>query len=201
MLKSLFGVLGLAFAAFAFGGTASADFQMTCESQGNMYRFCSVDTQRGVRLDRQISKAPCVYGTTWGYYRSGIWVNFGCRARFIIMTGYDDNDGRPPQSNVDRIIDRRELADLVDDDRYERRNYPNGKADAVRACAAAAANYSDNRYAREIDIDEIKVQDSGNKKWFVRFHVNAEYKQKPRERHYAAECETKKGEVRSYYQR
>jgi hypothetical protein len=57
----------------------------------------------GVRLIRQLSKAPCVQGRTWGYSSNRIWVDDGCRAEFAITPvdqgrtrgrGWDQNRGR-----------------------------------------------------------------------------------------------------------
>ena len=63
-----------------------------CESGDNRTRECPVDTQGGVRLVRQLSKAPCVEGQTWGYGRGGIWVTQGCRGEFAL--GYGGAYGR-----------------------------------------------------------------------------------------------------------
>ena len=38
----------------------------------------------GVRLIRQRSDADCIYSRTWGYDRSRIWVDRGCRADFEV---------------------------------------------------------------------------------------------------------------------
>jgi len=56
---------------------------VTCESGGGT-QFCPADTRGGVRLTRQISKAGCYEGKSWGYDRNGIWVTRGCRAVFSI---------------------------------------------------------------------------------------------------------------------
>jgi len=55
-----------------------------CESSGKRERYCKVNTRRGVELYRQLSKARCRYGSSWGYDRKGIWVDEGCRADFLI---------------------------------------------------------------------------------------------------------------------
>ena len=34
----------------------------------------------GVQLVRQLSRAACIQGRSWGYGRNGIWVSDGCRA-------------------------------------------------------------------------------------------------------------------------
>jgi hypothetical protein len=58
-----------------------------CESKGARPQQCQVDTGGFVKLRRQLSKAPCVEGKSWGYDRGGIWVERGCRADFEIGGG------------------------------------------------------------------------------------------------------------------
>lgn len=62
---------------------------MNCGSQSNDYRLCQVDIgQRGsVRLDKQVSKSACVFNRSWGWNRQGVWVNHGCRGRFVVSRG------------------------------------------------------------------------------------------------------------------
>lgn len=60
------------------------DQVVRCESSGKKERYCRANTKRGVELYRQLSKARCRYGSTWGYDRKGIWVDEGCRADFLI---------------------------------------------------------------------------------------------------------------------
>lgn len=62
-----------------------------CESGEGRQQFCPADTRGGVQLSRQLSRTPCVEGTSWGVQRGGIWVDRGCRGEFV--TGYD---GRYP---------------------------------------------------------------------------------------------------------
>ncbi len=50
-----------------------------CQSDGR-YQYCPANTRGGVRLQRQLSKSPCIPNQTWGFDRGGIWVNKGCRA-------------------------------------------------------------------------------------------------------------------------
>ena len=70
---------------------------ITCSSEGGRYQLCRTDTRGGVRLVEQLSKSgsrggQCVYNQSWGYDRTGIWVNNGCRARFEVRdSGWHDN--------------------------------------------------------------------------------------------------------------
>ena len=53
-----------------------------CESSDGRTRECAANTRAGVQLVRQLSRAACIQGRTWGYGRNGIWVSDGCRAEF-----------------------------------------------------------------------------------------------------------------------
>ena len=53
-----------------------------CESNDGRVRECVANTRAGVQLVRQLSRAACIQGRTWGYGRNGIWVSQGCRAEF-----------------------------------------------------------------------------------------------------------------------
>lgn len=56
-----------------------------CESQDRRQRRCNVPVGRGgVELVRQLSDTRCVRGRNWGWDRSGIWVDGGCRAEFRV---------------------------------------------------------------------------------------------------------------------
>lgn len=53
-----------------------------CESNDGRTRECAANTRAGVQLIRQLSRAACIEGRSWGYGRTGIWVSQGCRAEF-----------------------------------------------------------------------------------------------------------------------
>jgi len=57
---------------------------LRCESDKNRHRRCNVQVGRGVDLVRQLSDTRCVRGQNWGWDRSGIWVDRGCRAEFRV---------------------------------------------------------------------------------------------------------------------
>ena len=63
-------------------GAARAEPLVRCESEDGRSRYCRADTRGGVRLERQLSRAPCRYNDSWGYDRQGIWVRNGCRGEF-----------------------------------------------------------------------------------------------------------------------
>jgi hypothetical protein len=61
---------------------ATAQTQVTCESQNGRQNVCAMDTRGGVRITKYYSLSPCEQGQTWGVTRGGVWVSGGCRATF-----------------------------------------------------------------------------------------------------------------------
>jgi hypothetical protein len=59
---------------------------VTCESREGRSEYCPTSLRGEVRLDRQLSDAPCREHATWGTERDGggIWVDRGCRAVFSV---------------------------------------------------------------------------------------------------------------------
>ena len=55
---------------------------VTCESNNRARTECPMDTQGDVRISRQLSKAPCTEGVSWGLSKHAVWVEQGCRAVF-----------------------------------------------------------------------------------------------------------------------
>jgi len=69
-----------------------------CESKDNRRRYCAVDTAGGrALLTRNISRTPCVQGSSWGQDRRGVWVDQGCRAEFSVESrgDYQRRGGAP----------------------------------------------------------------------------------------------------------
>lgn len=85
------GVAMLLGSAGVRAGDSSPDGRtLRCESIDGKTRECPVDATGGARLLRQLSKAACVEGRTWGRMRRSIWVTQGCRAEFLAFS----SDGR-----------------------------------------------------------------------------------------------------------
>ena len=59
-----------------------------CESNNRIRKYCSVDTQAGVRFVRKVSNEKCTQGSSWGFDRNGVWVDNNCRADFEILPLY-----------------------------------------------------------------------------------------------------------------
>ena len=62
-----------------------------CASDDWKRRYCSMNTNSGVQLYRQRSDSACLFDSTWGYDRRGVWVDKGCRADFV--PGYTAGGG------------------------------------------------------------------------------------------------------------
>jgi len=71
---------------------AHAGRTVRCESQGKNRNYCRIGVHGRVHLQRQLSKAACIEGQTWGEDGAGIWVSEGCRAEFWIDDIPDYND-------------------------------------------------------------------------------------------------------------
>ena len=57
--------------------------RIRCESEGGRYEYCQTGSSY-VRLERQLSRTPCVEYDTWGIEGNGVWVRDGCRATFVV---------------------------------------------------------------------------------------------------------------------
>jgi len=77
------------------GGGGRGGETITCESKSERYDYCRTGTTGRVRLQRQLSDAPCQEYSTWGADRdgSGVWVTDGCRGVFVV------EGRRPPRSD------------------------------------------------------------------------------------------------------
>ncbi len=65
------------------GGYGGAGVIITCDSWNYQPARCAAAVRGGVIIDR-VQGGNCVEGQTWGWDRSGIWVEGGCRARFRV---------------------------------------------------------------------------------------------------------------------
>ena len=79
--------------------SSSQSYSITCESNDYDRKTCPVDTGgKNVRLQRQLSRADCIKDDSWGFNSEGIWVDDGCRARFVV-----DSYRNIPESRSSRI--------------------------------------------------------------------------------------------------
>ena len=70
----------------------SGEIEMRCDSDDGREAFCAINN-RGIRLTRTLSRAPCVEGNTWRADSRGIYVRGGCRGQFVARTGNDSGGG------------------------------------------------------------------------------------------------------------
>ena len=95
-LRTLFLSAGLCMATSALTTSpAAAQGAITCESQNNKFRDCRIDTGGRVRLVQNISNTRCEYGRTWGFDWNSVWVDRGCRGRFMVKgsgTGWESGN-------------------------------------------------------------------------------------------------------------
>lgn len=66
------------------GGGGGGGRTIICKSEHYDYNHCRVERRGQVRLQRQLSDTRCIRGDNWGVDRSGIWVDRGCSAEFVI---------------------------------------------------------------------------------------------------------------------
>ena len=57
---------------------------LTCTSKLGERQECGADTSGGVVLARSAGEAPCLFGKTWGYDATGVWVSDGCGGVFLV---------------------------------------------------------------------------------------------------------------------
>lgn len=107
-------------AAALYAPDAAADRRIRCESYDGRQVWCAADTQHGVRLRTQFSRAPCYEGDTWGYSRRGIWVSNGCRAEFDVEER-KSSSGNAAAAIIGLAIIGAAIAESRDD-RHDRRD-------------------------------------------------------------------------------
>jgi len=73
-----------ALAAAPRTGQAQSGKEVVCESREKEFNYCRVSTRGSARVVRTLSETPCILNRTWGYDAQGIWVDRGCRARFVV---------------------------------------------------------------------------------------------------------------------
>jgi hypothetical protein len=82
--------MGFAAGATAQQGEAIEYFE--CASANNGHNECRYNSTGvvTVHVNRQMSKSPCTFNESWGTWDGGVWVDYGCRAEFVVR--------RPPQT-------------------------------------------------------------------------------------------------------
>jgi hypothetical protein len=58
---------------------------LVCASQDGRVSRCRADFKiKRADVDKRYSNSPCEYGRSWGYDSGEVWVDRGCRARFVL---------------------------------------------------------------------------------------------------------------------
>lgn len=58
---------------------------VVCASKDGRPNRCRTDFRiQRAQVDKRYSGSPCDYGRSWGYDGHAIWVDRGCRARFVV---------------------------------------------------------------------------------------------------------------------
>jgi hypothetical protein len=58
---------------------------LVCASQDGRPARCRTDFKiKRADVDKRYSSSPCQYGRSWGYDGNEVWVDRGCRARFVL---------------------------------------------------------------------------------------------------------------------
>jgi len=77
---------------------------ITCASENGRRTTCPVDSTGGVQLVRQLSDTKCKEGSSWGQDKSGIWVDKGCQAEFVVgVAAHPADSGKGASAKSQRI--------------------------------------------------------------------------------------------------
>ncbi|MGB7844484.1 MAG: DUF3011 domain-containing protein [Candidatus Acidiferrum sp.] len=88
---------------------------VSCASDDGRRNYCEAETRHArVRMTRQLSGAPCVQGSTWGFDDRGIWVDRGCRAEFLVQTGERPDDREHGRKSCLRSVGEHRAKELVE---------------------------------------------------------------------------------------
>lgn len=72
---------------------------IVCSSTHGNYRECAIPFQGRVMVLERLSSARCIEGRSWGQRQSTVWVNKGCRARFVANGKKYSNNNHYNKSN------------------------------------------------------------------------------------------------------
>ena len=80
--RAIFAVIGGGRPGGGFPPAPAQGRLIVCESWQFQPNRCATDVFRRPRIE--VIAGTCIEGQTWGWDRGGIWVNGGCRARFLL---------------------------------------------------------------------------------------------------------------------
>lgn len=188
--------LALLVVAIAASGAARADYFLACNSGGYAYTYCPADTRAGVELEERTSEAPCTINDSWGYDAGGVWVDKGCRARFHILAAGSSPAPAEPVGQANGLVPDEVLQPLIDDDAEHRREPGYGTADAVIACAEAAASRERGHGGSATVVEVQQVIARGRRAFDVRFTLTIA--REGEEHDVPARCTVQNGAVTDY---
>lgn len=71
-------------------------YTVTCESKRQVRVNCPIKQNAVVQLHRQLTRANCRQGTSWGQDDNAIWVDKNCKGIFSVMPWSSQNPGLHP---------------------------------------------------------------------------------------------------------
>lgn len=126
-------------------------YTVTCESKKQNRVECPIKPNAVVRLHRQLSRANCRQGTSWGQGGDAIWVDKNCKAIFSVMPWSSQNPGLHPT----RELARQTCAEKAKELRFTVRN-----------------NRVIETSLNHIDVELSATRNSVNVELMCRFDVN-----------------------------
>ena len=69
---------------YGVSGDSGREKVISCSDESGHGTHCNAIVNGGVDMVRQRSESPCRQGYSWGVDNSGIWVDHGCRADFVL---------------------------------------------------------------------------------------------------------------------
>ncbi len=74
---------------------------LTCKSFTDRKTYCGFPPSGAAPVvQRQLSRAPCVLGTSWGVDKRGLWVANGCQAVFAMSFNNGPGNSYPPNAGA-----------------------------------------------------------------------------------------------------
>lgn len=76
-----------------------------CESENNGHNECRFRSTGvvTVHVQRQLSRARCEFNESWGSFDGGVWVDYGCRAEFVVRRPPGNSSPRPTGGTLQTV--------------------------------------------------------------------------------------------------
>ncbi len=140
-----------------------------CESNDNRRRQCNTGFRGRASLSQNISDTRCIEGQNWGSGNGYVWVDRGCRARFVEGYGNgsgsilcESNDNRRRQCNTG-FRGRASLSQNISDTRcIEGQNWGSGNG-YVWVDRGCRARFVDDSYAGGGSGNKVRCESTDNR--------------------------------------